>query len=225
MQVLRQVAVGLGIATWIFVVFVADVLIWLMCSIRSNERRIKPTKRRAWPPGLKRELMRRQDNTCVYCGYRRIAQSLQIDHIIPAVRGGSNAPSNLQVICSPCNQRKGDQTDEEFRRRYARLVPQMPFTPPNQRVSQAEFRAETQRTNPDASVQQFRSSRFISNREKVTTGCFVVGVVITILVAWGLASVGTDGLLLALPALLCGVILGVGIWLRAYSQGVMGEEN
>ncbi len=109
------------IVTWIVLVslWVADVLIWVMLRTRSDERRIRPTERVVWPKGLKQRLMRRQDNTCVYCGYRRIATSLDIDHIIPVVRGGSNDMSNLQVICRRCNQRKGLQTDEEFRTRYA----------------------------------------------------------------------------------------------------------
>ena len=163
---LRQSISSVG--TWIVLVslWVADGLIWVMLRTRSNERRIQPTERISWPKGLKQQLMRRQDNTCVYCGHRRIARSLDIDHIVPAVRGGSNDISNLQVICSPCNQRKGDQTDEEFRTRYASLVPRGRLTPPRRRISQAEFRAETRSTSQVDSVQQFRQTRFISKRDK-----------------------------------------------------------
>lgn len=136
-------------AAWAWVVIVAllmaDWLIWVMLRTRSNERRIRPTKRVTWPNGLKQELMKRQDNTCGYCGYRRIARTLDIDHMIPAVRGGSNDVSNLQVICRPCNQRKGLQTDLEFRARYSRLVPATPLTPPQRRITQNEFKEETQR--------------------------------------------------------------------------------
>ena len=165
------VAVGLWLAEGITLVslWTADALIWVMLVTRSNERRIRPTKRLTWPKGLKRSLMRRQDNTCAYCGYRRIAASMDIDHIIPVVRGGSNEESNLQVICSRCNQRKGPQTDEEFRKRYARLVPRRALTPPRRRISQAEFREETRLTTQTASVQEFRKTRFISKREKVVT--------------------------------------------------------
>lgn len=74
---------------WIWIIMVAllvaDSLIWLMVRTRSNERRIRPTRRVSWPKGLKQALMRRQDNTCVYCGHRRIARSLDLDHILPAV--------------------------------------------------------------------------------------------------------------------------------------------
>ena len=205
--------------------WVADGLIWLMRNTRSDERRIRPTERVKWRKGLKQELMKRQNNTCVYCGYRRRATSLDIDHIIPAVKGGSNDISNLQVICRPCNQRKGDQTDEEFRTRYGRLVPSTLLTPPRRRISQAEFKAETRRTSPVASVQQFRRTRFISNREKVFTGCMVLGIVVAILIGWALASLGLDGLLLAPPAVVLGVFAGFGVWLRADVTGAMIEDD
>ena len=215
------------IATWTVVVslLAADGLIWLMLQTRSDERRIRPTRRIAWPRGLKRQLMRRQNNTCVYCGYRRRAASLDIDHIVPVVKGGSNDTGNLQVICRPCNQRKGDQTDQEFRARYRRLVPKGLLTPPRRRITQAQFRAETQRTNPVASAQQFRRTRFISKREKVASGCMALGVGTAILIAWGLASLGLDGLLLALPAAVLGLLVGFGVWLRAYMTGAMIEED
>ena len=79
------VTVGLWLAEGITLVslWTADVLIWVMLVTRSDERRIQPTKRLTWPKGLKRSLMRRQDNTCAYCGYRRITASMDIDHIIP----------------------------------------------------------------------------------------------------------------------------------------------
>ena len=94
----------MGVAT--VAVWLADVSIWVMLRTRANERRIRPTERVPWPRGLKRKLMRRQNNTCAYCGHRRIASSMEIDHITPVVRGGSNDESNLQVICRPCNMRK-----------------------------------------------------------------------------------------------------------------------
>ena len=84
------VAAGLWLAKVVTLVslWIADALILVMLVTRSNERRIRPTKRVAWPKGLKRRLMRRQDNTCSYCGYPRIADCLEIDHLIPVVRGG-----------------------------------------------------------------------------------------------------------------------------------------
>ena len=120
---IRQAIASIIALTVLVSLWVADALVQFMLLTRSNERRIRPTERVAWPKGLKQQLMRQQDNTCVYCGYRRAASSLDIDHIIPVVRGGGNQIDNLQVICRPCNQRKGLQTDQEFR---ARLLPTCP---------------------------------------------------------------------------------------------------
>ena len=212
---------------WIVTValLVSDSLIWVMLRTRSNERRIRPTRRVAWPKGLKQELMRRQDNTCVYCGYRRIARSLDIDHVIPAVRGGSNDVSNLQVICRPCNQRKGLQTDREFRTRYSRLVPATPLMPPTRRVSQNEFKEETRRTSQSTSVREFRRTRFITPREKIISGCLILGVAVGALILFALAPLGAEGLLLLLPAVSLGVAVGLGVWLRAYMTGATSEDE
>ena len=203
----------------------ADMLIIIMLLTRSDERRIRPTERIAWPKGLKRELMRRQDNTCVYCGYRRRATSLDIDHLTPVVRGGSNDRGNLQVVCRQCNQRKGLQTDEEFRARYSRLVPQQRLTPPRRRIPQNEFREETSRTTQVESVRQFRQTRFISKRDKVVSGCTVLGVAIAGIALFGLAYWGAEGFLLLLPPLLLGGLVGFGIWLRAYLTSAMIEDD
>jgi hypothetical protein len=37
-----------------------------------------------------------------------------VEHIIPKNRGGSNRVSNLTLSCRPCNQKKGNQTAQEF---------------------------------------------------------------------------------------------------------------
>ena len=192
---------------------------------RSNERRVRPTKRVTWPKRLKRELMRRQDNTCVYCGYRRTARTLDIDHMIPVVRGGANDTNNLQVICRPCNQRKGLQTDPEFRARYSRLVPATPLTPPSSRITQSEFRDETRRTSQSASVREFRRTRFITAREKIISGCTILGLMVGGVVLFSLASLGAEGMLLLLPSVGLGAAVGFGVWLRAYMTGATSEDE
>lgn len=224
-----------SIATWIastsfqilsvVAVLLADVSIWVLLLTRTNERRIRPTERVSWPKGLKRRLMRRQDNTCVYCAHRRIATSMDIDHIIPVVRGGSNDENNLQVICRRCNQRKGLQTDEEFRTRYARLVPQRRLTPPRRRISQREFKEETRLTRQTDSVQEFRRTRFISKREKISGGCLVLGGGVGVGTLLLLSSWGAEGFLLLLPAVVVGGAAGGGVWFRAYTTGAMIEDD
>lgn len=205
--------------------WVTDALIWLMLRTRSNERRIRATERVPWSKGLKQQLMRRQNKTCVYCGHRRTAPSFDIDHIIPVVRGGSNEVSNLQVICKPCNQRKGLQTDEEFRIRYRRLVPQKPLTPPRRRISQNEFRNETRRTRQVDSVQQFRKTRFISKRSKIVSGSTVLGVAVFFIFFLLLAQIGAEGFVVLLPSVILGGAASFGVWLRAHITGAMIESD
>lgn len=54
-----------------------------------------------------------QNYKCVYCG-TPTAESHHIDHKHPIVRGGSNWPENLQILCPSCNCSKRDKTHEEF---------------------------------------------------------------------------------------------------------------
>ncbi len=211
---------------WIVVasLWIADKVIGLMLRTRSNERRIKPTERRAWPKGLKQELMRRQNNTCVYCGNRRTARNFEIDHIVPVVRGGSNDKSNLQVICAPCNQRKGIQTDEEFRARYSKLLPSKRLTAPRKPIPQNDFGAATRRTSQSDAVRQFRKTRFISKREKVGGACLGLAIVIAFVLLLVLSSFGIEGLPALLPPAVVGAAVGIGIFVRAQVTGVLTED-
>src|SRR5579859_6230479 len=49
---------------------------------------------------------------CSYC--KTTGVPLQVEHIVPRSRGGSNRVSNLALACGPCNQKKGTQTASEF---------------------------------------------------------------------------------------------------------------
>ena len=204
---------------------IADILIRVMLRTRSRERTIRPTERVDWPDGWKRALMKRQGNTCAYCGRRRLASSFEIDHMDPVVRGGSNDFDNLQVICRPCNQRKAIQTDQEFRRRYARLVPQRRLTPPSEPVSQSAFSAETRRTEQSSEVRHFRRTRFISPREKVFTGSLICGGVTAVAVLFGLAQLGAGGYFLLMPSVILGGGVSVSLWVRARVTDVMIAEE
>ena len=49
---------------------------------------------------------------CAYCGATEMP--LQLEHIIPKARGGSERVSNLALACEACNLKKGTQTAVEF---------------------------------------------------------------------------------------------------------------
>jgi 5-methylcytosine-specific restriction endonuclease McrA len=57
-------------------------------------------------------LLEKWQRTCAYC--RATGVPLQVEHIVPRTRGGSDRVSNLTLACGPCNQRKGAQTAAEF---------------------------------------------------------------------------------------------------------------
>lgn len=48
--------------------------------------------------------------TCVHCHKKFRKGSIDIDHIIPKSKGGTNDPSNLQCLCIHCNRSKGNDT-------------------------------------------------------------------------------------------------------------------
>ena len=50
-------------------------------------------------------LLEKWHRTCAYCDATGVP--LEIDHIYPRSRGGSNRISNLALACRPCNQKKG----------------------------------------------------------------------------------------------------------------------
>lgn len=61
---------------------------------------------------VKEYLIEKFGRKCCYCGKQNIP--LEIEHIIPKSRGGSNRVDNLCISCHTCNQKKGNQTAEEF---------------------------------------------------------------------------------------------------------------
>ena len=61
---------------------------------------------------IREYVLERDARCCSYCGAKDLP--LQIDHVRPRSRGGSNRPSNLTLACGPCNQAKGAQPVETF---------------------------------------------------------------------------------------------------------------
>ena len=61
------------------------------------------------------EVLKRAKFRCDLCGVGADVKALQVDHIIPRSRDGSDDLSNLQALCYTCNATKGDRDDTDFR--------------------------------------------------------------------------------------------------------------
>ncbi len=73
-------------------------------------------RRRREASGMKRlRIYMRDKFRCQYCGEKKPASDLTLDHILPRSRGGDNSPVNIVTACVPCNNRKSDRTPAEAR--------------------------------------------------------------------------------------------------------------
>jgi len=52
-----------------------------------------------------KELIVLQSNRCVYCDTELL--TYHVDHIRPLAKGGTNTDDNIQLLCPPCNRKKG----------------------------------------------------------------------------------------------------------------------
>lgn len=62
---------------------------------------------------IKAKLYEEQNGECVICEKHFEERNLEMDHIIPIAKGGTNCESNYQLLCGACNREKGTKTNEE----------------------------------------------------------------------------------------------------------------
>lgn len=65
-------------------------------------------------------LLNKWDRKCAYCGGENIP--LQVEHIKPKAKGGTNRISNLCLACEKCNLKKGTQDIEKFLAKKTELL-------------------------------------------------------------------------------------------------------
>lgn len=71
----------------------------------------------------KREILRRDNYRCQYCG--RESSQLTLDHIEPRYRGGGHSWKNLVAACPQCNRHKGGRSLSQAKMQLLR----QPFEP------------------------------------------------------------------------------------------------
>lgn len=64
---------------------------------------------------IRYEVLKRAKFRCELCGISVKEKALEVDHIIPRNKGGSDDISNFQSLCYSCNAMKRDRDDTDFR--------------------------------------------------------------------------------------------------------------
>lgn len=90
-----------------------------------HQSRMNKARRRGAPGRHTRkdvaEIYALQKGKCACCRVK-VGDTFHVDHIQPVAKGGSNARSNLQILCRPCNQRKKDKDPLDFSRELGLLL-------------------------------------------------------------------------------------------------------
>jgi len=97
-----MVANGRGVIHTVQTTFPLPSVIRLENMVHRPRPRVKMTRR---------EVFRRDNYTCQYCGRRGI--DLTLDHVLPRHLGGTHIWTNVVAACPGCNHRKGGRRLEE----------------------------------------------------------------------------------------------------------------
>jgi len=89
----------------------SDKLMKLENPVKNKVRR-ELIRSRAIAPRKRFSILKRDNFTCVKCGKKYSESVMHVDHIIPFVKGGTNADTNLQTLCESCNMKKFDHNPE-----------------------------------------------------------------------------------------------------------------
>ena len=74
----------------------------------------------------KKNVARRDDYICQYCGEDLSDEKYTIDHVVPISKGGKSKWSNVVICCKSCNAQKGDRTPQQAKM-FLRREPKEPY--------------------------------------------------------------------------------------------------
>lgn len=89
--------------------------------VREFAKRRKDRTHGTLPYGTIPKIRERQKNRCAICTCS-LKNGDHLDHIVPLARGGKHEPSNLQLLCPPCNLAKSSRDPIEHMQSLGRLL-------------------------------------------------------------------------------------------------------
>lgn len=102
-----------------YIVAVACGMNTVQCEINTNKLRESQGGKRTTitrRQHKRKVIYKRQGGKCAICGKllqnddcTSVKDYMTLDHILPVIRGGSNALKNLQGLCETCNKEKGSK--------------------------------------------------------------------------------------------------------------------
>ncbi len=95
-----------------------------------------------------------RNGNCSKCGTWR--QSLHRDHIVPKWKGGSNDPSNRQLLCANCHE---DKTLEERKEFTPEMIERMRQPALGRKYSEEEKRRHKEFFTPEIRQQMSESAK------------------------------------------------------------------
>jgi ATP adenylyltransferase len=66
-------------------------------------------------PDIRYRVLAAANGRCALCGASSSERRIEVDHIVPRSRGGTNDISNLQALCDECNRGKSNTDQTDFR--------------------------------------------------------------------------------------------------------------
>lgn len=76
------------------------------------------------------EVFEKYTGHCAYCGTRMEIRDMQVDHVVPRDKGGSDDLGNLNPSCRACNFYKTNFDLETFRKRLIEFQDRFLASPP-----------------------------------------------------------------------------------------------
>ena len=96
----------------------------------------------------KEHLFDRQKGKCNGCAVKFPMRNMTVDHIKPFSKGGSDKPSNLQLLCNSCNSMKGNGTQAQLKKRLVEKGVIKPATTAKTAASTAKKTATATKAKP-----------------------------------------------------------------------------